>query len=248
MGTLYISDNLTIGNLELGQVTMAVANDLWRDTIPLGVMGMGLPALQVKVQSDNDTKPYISILEKIVSQGLIKSRTFSLWLNNIDSAEGSIIFGGYDTAKFDGDLTFLNIQPPAEYYSVALTGVALTDDQGTQNLELSKPLAAILDSGTTTILLPTDMCNSLAYYFGAFPTSRGFFVPCSGRAIQGTLTFQLGGAEGPRISVPFSELFLPSIYTVQEFVSSLCKIAILMIPPLRSWALLSSAPRTLSTM
>jgi len=212
----YITDNLTLGDLKLSQVMMAVATDLNRESLDCGIMGMGLPASQARVRRNNDTKPYKSILEEMVSQGLIKSRAFSLWFNTLDSATGSIVFGGYDAAKFDGDLAFLSIQPPSEFYSVALTGIALTDDQGMQNLPVSEPLSAILDSGTTFMLLPTNIYNSLAYYFGATATDRGVFASCSGKDIEGNLTFQLGGAEEPRIYVPFSELFLTSKYTVKE--------------------------------
>lgn len=64
--------------------------------IDVGIMGLG-PAL-----SAGDAYPFV--LDNLATQKLINSRAFSLDLRSIDSAVGSVIFGGIDTGKYIGNL------------------------------------------------------------------------------------------------------------------------------------------------
>lgn len=47
---------------------------------------------------------YYCLIDEMYLQGIINSRAFSLDLGNIDSAAGSILFGGIDTKKYTGSL------------------------------------------------------------------------------------------------------------------------------------------------
>ena len=57
---------------------------------------------------------YSFFLDSLKTQGLIRSRAFSLDLRSIDHPTGSVIFGGVDTSKYMGLLQKLPIIPPSQ--------------------------------------------------------------------------------------------------------------------------------------
>jgi hypothetical protein len=152
----YFTDDLAFGDFELSQVTMALATDVRE--IFAGIMGLGFPAGQADVVYGKSTTPYKTILEQMVSQNLTKSRTFSIWLDSQNADSGNILFGGYDTAKFKGNLSFLEIQPPRNSFAVALTDVWFQADDDKKDIRSSftllKPLLVLLDTGSTLTRLP----------------------------------------------------------------------------------------------
>jgi hypothetical protein len=131
-----------------------------------------------------------------------------------DAAQGTILFGGYDTDKFEGSLSVLNIQPAEENLIsrmlVILSSVGVTDSKGSVVIPTkSVPQSVLLDSGTALTVVPKDIFDSLVSYFGAVLNKRidTYIVPCD--LGYGTLDFGFGDASGPIISVPFHELSLP---------------------------------------
>lgn len=133
------------------------------------------------------------------------------------SSTGSILFGGYDSDKFTGELTTLDIQPDASSgnitsMTVAWTALALNDPTNGTTLLTPDGFAApaVLDSGTTLTILPADIANAVFTLAGAVPSDQfGPLVPCNLSSYKGTLDYTFGGAGGPKISVGFNELVLP---------------------------------------
>lgn len=130
---------------------------------------------------------------------------------------GTVLFGGYDTDKYNGDLTILDIQPDAQSGSitsmtVAWTSLTVTDSNGTAVAISGSdfPLPAVLDSGTTLTVIPPDMFAQLADYFGAVSDDTyGVLVQCNISQYPGSLDFGFGGEGGATISVSYGELALP---------------------------------------
>lgn len=185
----YVSDTFAIGDIKIKDMTLAVATEV--QDASTGVLGIGFASGE-SIVSDGGT-PYKNLVEMMVQQGLINSRTYSLWLNDVGksakqvicdikapdianlstpgSETGSILFGGYDKGKFKGDLIAMPIQPDAESgqitsMTVAWTSLAITDPtQGTQTLTSKGfALAAVLDSGTTLTYVPPDLYNQVASF------------------------------------------------------------------------------------
>lgn len=137
----------------------------------------------------------------------------------LGSETGSILFGGYDKGKFQGDLIAMPIQPDAQSgqitsMTVAWTSLSITDPtQGTQTLTSSSfALPAVLDSGTTLTYVPPDLYNEVASFANvmSFEGMDTGLVECEAmKAYKGTLDFGFVGSGGPVISVPFSELSYP---------------------------------------
>jgi hypothetical protein len=144
----------------------------------------------------------------------LSSPDFQLTLS-VDST-GMVLFGGYDSDKYTGNLTVLPIQPDSQSgnitsMTVAWTGISVTDSSGSTPLNSSDfPLGAVLDSGTTLSVLPPDVFAELATYFGAVSDQTyGTLVPCNISEYQGSVDYSFGGEGGTTISVPFAELALP---------------------------------------
>ncbi|KAJ5377433.1 uncharacterized protein N7496_004842 [Penicillium cataractarum] len=211
----YVADNFAIGDITVKGMTLAVATEVQDATT--GVMGIGFDSGESIVGSGG--KPYKNLVGMMVEQGLINSRTYSLWLNDVGAETGNILFGGYDKGKFKGDLIAMPIQPDAQSgqitsMTVAWTSLSITDPtQGTQTLTSSSfALPAVLDSGTTLTYIPPDLYNELASFANvmSFEGMDTGLVECEAmQQYKGTLDFGFVGSGGPVISVPFSELSYP---------------------------------------
>lgn len=137
----------------------------------------------------------------MVSQGLIASRAFSLDLRSVDSANGSLIFGGVDTGKYTGSLAKLPIVDPADTplgadrYWVNLTSVGLTLSNGTSGLLASGEMPVFLDSGGTFSRFPNETFFAIGDAFpGAFwnETTGYYVVDCDAADQTGSVDFGFG--------------------------------------------------------
>lgn len=52
---------------------------------------------------------YENLPDLMKTQGLISTKAYSLYLDDSESQDGALLFGGYDTAKFYGDLTMIDL-------------------------------------------------------------------------------------------------------------------------------------------
>lgn len=141
-----------------------------------------------------------------------------------DIGEGTVLFGGYDTDKFEGNLAVLDIQPAEKNLIsrmlVVWSSIGVTDKSGSTVIPSSAvPQSALLDSGTALTVVPSDIFKTLVSYFGAnYRRSLGIYeVNCD--LGYGTLDFGFGDSNGPVIGVPFSELAIPITDSDGNFIT-----------------------------
>lgn len=89
---------------KINQQVFGVATD--SEFSSVGIMGAG-PALE------GWENRYPLIIDNLAAQGFINSRAFSLDIRTLQSARGSVVFGGIDTKKYSGSLEKLPIVPAA---------------------------------------------------------------------------------------------------------------------------------------
>jgi Eukaryotic aspartyl protease len=65
-----------------------------------------MPDGEFSVQSGLPT--YNTTVMAMKDQGIINTAAFSIYLNDVDS-EGILLFGGYDTTKYTGDLKTMEV-------------------------------------------------------------------------------------------------------------------------------------------
>jgi hypothetical protein len=208
----YFTDIVGLGSITIKNMTMGLANVATNGpddpTLVQGLLGVGNVLLESEVGILNEVVP--TIYDQLVTEGYINRAAFSLYLDDLDANTGSILFGAIDTTKFSGDLVSLPIQQIEGHYlryTVTITSISVQDASGTHALtDPDFEVLALLDSGTSAQQLPDDVMTKLVQGLGALESSGAALVPCSYRYANASLVYQFGGANGPKVSVPFSEL------------------------------------------
>lgn len=132
---------------------------------------------------------------------------------------GVILFGGFDTEKYVGELVTLPIQKnpingKRDAMYVEWTGLTVNrgDEKhttSTYNVSPASPRPVALDTGTTAMHLPDGVAHAIYAYIGADVTTYDVpTVPCN-IPRDYTFTFTFGGKSGARVSVSIFELLIP---------------------------------------
>ncbi len=179
-----------------------------------GVIGVGYASDEAIVGDTHElSSAYVNLPQNMVAEGIINTNAYSLWLNDLDSNTGTILFGGIDTAKYKGDLTRIQVQPTQPdiftAFQVYMTSLRATSSSGSDALSSrSFPISAVLDSGTTLTYLPDDIAEQAWKEAGAVyePDAGVALVPCSLQNSGGFFTYGFAGPNGPQINVSMSEL------------------------------------------
>ncbi|UPK93950.1 hypothetical protein LCI18_004885 [Fusarium solani-melongenae] len=199
----YATETFRVGKTELKELQFGIGYETSSDQ---GVLGIGYSSNEAQV-AEFGGKPYDNLPAKMAADGLIASNAYSLWLNDLDSASGTILFGGVDRKRFTGDLVTVPIQKFGGRFSqfyITLTGLSVGSDTVDDNLALG----VILDSGSTLTYLPTSLAEAVFEIVGADyeQGASTAYVPCDLANASGNLTFSFSSPA--EITVPLSELVL----------------------------------------
>ena len=178
--------------------------------VPFGLLGVGYASNEASTQTENAKYPNLPIAMQ--QAGLINSVAYSLWLNDLDSSSGNILFGGVDTDKYIGNLTRLPIQPQQGQFTsfaVSMFSLEAASPSGSDVLTSNNlPADVILDSGTTLSYIPQDLATQVWAEVGATYDSslQTAIIPCSFKSHPGYFSFIFSGSDGPRINVTLDDL------------------------------------------
>ncbi|KAL4864874.1 hypothetical protein BDV12DRAFT_158546 [Aspergillus spectabilis] len=203
----YAVDTLEIAGAELPQLQFGVAMS---SNIDKGILGIGY---STNVAS---RYRYPNLPELLVQNNITNSNAYSLWLNQLGSDEGNVLFGGVNTAHYVGELQTIPVIPYDGNYVhlwVTLTGLGVesaSDDISVSYEHPEFPVVVLLDSGATLTYLPSDIVaqiyNDLDVHF--YEEEQFAYVPCNGY-LDGredyNVTFTFSGLT---IHVPLRELVL----------------------------------------
>ncbi|KAK5118615.1 hypothetical protein LTR85_008080 [Meristemomyces frigidus] len=200
----YVWDVVKFGGVTLENQQFGIG---YTSTSQEGVLGIGYPINEVAVEY-NGGHTYANVPAKMVEDGLIGSNAYSLWLNDLDSSTGSILFGGVNTDKFSGELQTIPIIAEDGIYAefiIALTAVGMNGTSGSIASNLA--YASLLDSGTSLMYLPNDITQDIYDAFGAqYDSSQGAaFVDCSLADSDATIDLTFSS---PTISIAMRELII----------------------------------------
>jgi len=184
----YVSkDTVTIGDLTIKDQLFAEATSEPGLAFAFGrfdgILGLGYDTISV----NGIPPPFYSMLD----QKLLDEPVFAFYLG--DSAdEGSspseAIFGGVDKNHYTGKITKLPLRRKA-YWEVDLDSITF----GKETAELDDT-GAILDTGTSLIVLPSTIAELLNKEIGAKKGFNGqYTVECNTRSSLPDLTFTLTG-------------------------------------------------------
>ncbi|KAH0538745.1 hypothetical protein FGG08_004699 [Glutinoglossum americanum] len=205
----YATDILRIGGAELKNLQFGIG---YLSSSTEGILGIGYPSNEVQVNR-NQKQSYSNLPQLMVDQKFIQSNAFSLWLDDLESSTGLVLFGGVNTEKYHGSLSSLPIaryqgqSSPSEFI-IAMTGLDFTDaNGGKRSIVSDTTIPVLLDSGSSLSYLPNNIVSALFRMFNAKydAESQAAYVPCSLANTGGTLDFTF---TQPTISVPMNELVI----------------------------------------
>ncbi|KAG9248233.1 aspartic peptidase domain-containing protein [Calycina marina] len=198
----YVTDTITFGTTTLDDLQFGIG---YESSSAQGILGIGYEVNEVQV-SRVGKSAYQNLPAKLVADSVIASNAYSLWLDDLASSTGSILFGGVDKAKYTGSLQTLPIQQYGGQYSeflVTMTGITMGGATVAENL--AEPV--LFDSGSSLTYLPDSITESIyesvsAQYSAEDGTA---FVPCSLANSNSTIDFTFSS---PVISVPMDEMVI----------------------------------------
>jgi hypothetical protein len=145
-----------------------------------GIFGLAWPSIAVlKV-----TPPFFNMKY----QGVVDNGIFSFHLQLEDNqSTGELIFGGYDSSKFMGSLSCHSLLSE-QYWTVSMSTVKAGDKR-------SSASAAVIDSGTSLIVGPSDSVSHLVGgNVGAISQGEGLYsVDCGSVGKLPNLEFEIDG-------------------------------------------------------
>ena len=205
----YVKDSIAIGGQSLTGLQMGVA---YKSDSPEGILGIGYAANEAQVNL-NSEKPYANLPQLMVERGVIQSNAYSLWLDDLQSSTGSILFGGVDTDKYHGQLESLPTQKEGNVnaeFIITLTNISLSGSSQNNSMDSGGlPAAVLLDSGSSLTFLPDDTASSIFTALGVqYDQSQGLGeIDCNAANDDKKVNFVFTSIT---ISVPLSELVIDS--------------------------------------
>lgn len=204
-----------------------------------GILGLGYPALTASATKLGTT--YNPFVFNLVEQNLIQQHLFSVYMNSAsaDGWAGEVIFGGVDSSKYTGNLTYVPVAQIStsttplkkragnnNYYYWMVHGqgiqVSSNDNHSSAQISLSGDSAAfVIDTGTTLTYFPNSMADQIASAlvgndgYALDSSSQTYIVECKKAAQQGTtLELQISDSSSASsnpltIAVPVSQLVIP---------------------------------------
>ncbi|KAF9174086.1 hypothetical protein BGX20_001061 [Mortierella sp. AD010] len=177
-----------------------------------GVVGLGFGRAA-------NIKGYTTIVESMLARKIILQPIVSIWLGrqrvggSNEGSGGAIIFGGVDTTKYVGNFSWAPITDKNSW-TVRFDAVSIAG----KDLGLSGN--ALIDSGTSLIVVPTKAASTLHQHIpGAIEDPQvGWILPCNTSA--GDLNFTIASQQ---FRVPAEELVV--LYRIPGYVDY-CKSAV----------------------
>lgn len=256
----YATDTVSLGGVSIANQQFGIAastdsviqlqttNIGSEPTYMNGILGLGYPALTYS--SRKGTGAYNPFVFNLVSQNLIDEPIFSIYLSSTSNTgwTGEITFGGADTTKYQGDITYLPVVPASTtttsnqqsdrdyYYWMVYAGGLGVVNSPAQNVSwsISNVAAYILDTGTSLTYFPTSIAEKLVVAMtgsepiGSDTSSGAYVVDCNSKS---TAVFQLKMLQSSDLkgtpvilNVPLSQLLVPTGQTING--TDLCMFGI----------------------
>lgn len=146
----------------------------------------GIMGLSAKDVSGTE---FPGIITTLYNQSLIEKKLFGVNLgrSSDNGDEGSITFGGVDSEKYSGDIHYTPVLDESVLWNINLTSTFM----GPYQVDFGGPRSAIVDTGTTLLVLPpSDALKLHSYIKGAETDGTNYAVPCSTNI---TLQLQIAG-------------------------------------------------------
>ncbi|KAF1798558.1 aspartic peptidase domain-containing protein [Mucor lusitanicus] len=183
---ILAKDTVNLGGLVIKSQTINLAkkesSSFASDPID-GLMGLGFDTITtvagIKTPVDN-----------LISQGLISSPVFGVWLGKASNGGGGeYLFGGSNPNHYTGALTTVPVDKSQGWYSIKVDSLKA----GTTSVASS--FSGILDTGTTLLLFTQSVASKVAAQYGATDNGDGTYTISCNTANLKPLNFTINGAQ-----------------------------------------------------
>ncbi|KAI8389493.1 aspartic peptidase domain-containing protein [Blakeslea trispora] len=185
-------DTLHLGNVSQPNVTIGLVSLLSSqfayDSLLDGIFGLAFPSLSYIGYNT-------SVVEDMYLSGRISSPIVSFYLGRTqDGGRGEVLFGDINQNHFEGRLTYIPVTIK-KYWQVDLTDISIDKTR-----LLNKTMSAVLDTGTTLVIVPLAVSNAIhqAIPGARFDLIYGWRIPCAyANNTTSVLNIQLDGKNFP---------------------------------------------------
>lgn len=204
--TIANNDNTFDINYTSGDVTGGVYNDIisfsgFETRLDFGVAQSagstfasfpidGIMGLSAQDESPNS---FPGVMTTLYRQSLISQDVFAINLGRASDTQdqGSITFGGLDSSKYTGDITYTKILSDSVLWTLPLGNAIVNSNV----LQLNGSRSAVVDTGTTLLVMsPTDALYLHSFINGAQTDGSNFAIPCNTNV---TIELEFNGAKWP---------------------------------------------------
>ncbi|TQV91379.1 hypothetical protein V2A60_008970 [Cordyceps javanica] len=202
----YATDTFRFGDVSINNFQFGIG---YGSSSPQGILGIGYPENEVQAARFGQT-PYDNLPARLLTDKHIDTNAFSIWLDDINSTTGSLLFGGVDRSQYRGNLVTVPVQKIGSSYReffITMTGL----DAGSEPIAENMALAVLLDTGSSLTYLPDNLATSVFEAVNAtwFDRSQLAVIPCDRGLSDDSITFHF--SKPASISVTLRELVLPII-------------------------------------
>lgn len=162
-----------------------------------GILGVADKSQEAVGYNDS---PYDNLPYALQKSGVTPKASYSLFLGPENSGKGSIIFGGIDKAKYEGELT--------QYYSLGSDGSLGLNVQSAEvnGRTINLGDSYVLDSGTSWNLWSQELLDAVGKAInGQYDNDEGLYLADCNQPSDKSVTFNFGKNT---ISIPYSDLVL----------------------------------------
>lgn len=172
--TITLDDGMWVTNVQFALVSQCSNSNL------PGVFGISRKR-QEATKQHYDNYPYA-----LVDAGLVNKPSYSIYMAGDKGEKGLILFGGIDTAKFEGDLAYY---PIVDNFYASIELESLNFNNRTYNISRH----AQMDTGTSWLYMPKNIVLDIAETLGADTCDDCYdrLVPCD-QPTDKFLTFDFG--------------------------------------------------------
>ncbi|CAO3596755.1 unnamed protein product [Absidia cylindrospora] len=151
-----------------------------------GILGLGFSNLA-------SVKGTITPVDNMIKQKVIKKPIFSVYLGKKSlGGGGEYVFGGSNPAHYQGNLTSVPVDNSKGFWNVKVASLSAGTSSSSS---LFGPFEAIVDTGTTLLILQKDIAKHVAKHYNAKENVNDgtFIIDCDGSKLD-PLQFSLGGS------------------------------------------------------
>ncbi|KAI9027195.1 hizopuspepsin I, partial [Phycomyces nitens] len=178
-------------NIKGQSIQLAAVESLSFQNGPVdGILGLGFQSLTSSIGIKTPMK-------NLIEQDLIKDPIFGVYLGkSSEGGGGEYMFGDYNPLHIDGELTTIPIDNSKGLWMVSV-------DKASVGLSSTDSFDAIIDTGTSLLILPPDIISDIADSYDAVEIGDGTYTIDCDTSNYNPLVFKINDKE---FSIPPSDL------------------------------------------